>query len=38
MRKLKANEQAQSAAQIAATETITSASAPLKKSVKLIRK
>ena len=38
MRKLKANEQAQSAAQIAATETITSASAPLPKSVKLIRK
>ena len=38
MRKLKANEQAQSAAQIAATETITSASAPLQKSVKLIRK
>jgi len=38
MRKLKANEQAQSAAQIAATETITSASASLPKSVKLIRK
>ena len=38
MRKLKANEQAQPAAQIAATETITSASAPLPKSVKLIRK
>src|SRR5215467_5529724 len=38
MRKLKANEQAQSAAQIAATETITSADAPLPKSVKLIRK
>jgi len=38
MRKLKANEQAQSAAQIVATETITSASASLPKSVKLIRK
>jgi len=38
MRKLKANEQAQSAAQIVATETITSASEPLPKSVKLTRK
>jgi DNA replication protein DnaC len=38
MRKLKANEQVQSAAQIVATETITSASAPLPKSVKLTRK
>ena len=38
MRKLKANEQAQSEAQIAATETVTSASAPLPKSVKLTRK